>query len=171
VRFFSANWFASDDEAVDDDMAADRVLQAYKCFLDGLQGPVGKKIRDFSNAHSLHDGLLDRLAMVDSSVQLGLIIGDLQVGYSHLCLRYRDARLLVRSTDEMREALDSEHTEVLYDEFDVLDATVPHTYVHRFLLWPDERSEFGIAFRDFEVTVSPLEGRERVSRGERFTQR
>ena len=171
MRFFRRDWFASDNEAVDDDTAANRVLLAYELFLDSFQGPVGKKIQNFCRAHNLHDALIDRLAVGPSSTELELVIGDMQVGYTHLNLKYSEARLSAASTSEIRAALAAENTEILHDEFDILEHGDAGLYVHRFLLWPEERKEFAIAFRDIEAKSATIETRERLNRGERFTQR
>lgn len=157
MRFFSADW-----HALDDDTETRRVVAAYNAFLSGLDEAVGQKIRNFVNTQSAHDALLDRLE-VDSSrrvIQFDLVAGDKQAGYSHLRLRYADARLVVRSLASLSNALDSRSSFLLYDEFDVADGiSLPAKYVHRFLLWPLDRGEFGIEFGDFELVVTPLENR------------
>jgi hypothetical protein len=157
MRFFSVEWLSLDDDA-----EVERVINDYNHLLVGLPGMVGQKIRDFCNAHSAHDALLDRLEVDLSSsiVQLDLVAGDNQAGHRLLRLRYANACIVGSSFEELADTLDRRSTVVRYDEFEALGCCIAsQRYVHRFLLWPMARKEFGIEFGDFELTVKPIERR------------
>lgn len=166
MRFFSTDWLELEDEA-----ESQRVIDEYDVFVSGLVGPVGWKIRDFINAHSVHDALLDRLE-IDTHrdvIQFDLVAGDSQVGYFHLRLRYVDARVVGLSNSELSDILDSRSSVVRYDEFDLVDSSdPPGKHMHRFLLWPATRREFGIEFGDFDLTTTPLQDRRYENYGESF---
>lgn len=166
MRFFSVEWLSLNDE-----VDVDRVISEYNEFLAGLSGKVGEKIREFRNAHCIHDSLLDRLKVdtLRNVVEFDVVAGDNRQGYSLLGFRYIGARIVTCSVEDVAEALDRRSSVVHYDEFDVVqDGNSSSKYVHRFLLWPTIRKEFGIEFHDFGFSVKPLDRRRYETYGETF---
>ncbi|MCP3099862.1 hypothetical protein LZ198_13385 [Myxococcus sp. K15C18031901] len=123
---------------------------------------IAPRLRDGAevlvSAVNLHDGQVQGWQGPSEGVfELRALIGDLQVGYEFITLRYRDADLIgVPPHDFSALGLTHPGAGLLYAEVDIAE---DGRFEHRVLCWPD--SEFGVRFRSVEVTRRPASPEDR----------
>ena len=100
---------------------------------------------------NLHDAQVQSWSFEpDGSFLLTVLIGDLQVGYETVTLRY-EAATTHPSANELSELhLGSKGTEIRYDEVDI---TPNGNYQHSILIHP--AGELDISFKSIEVRRAP----------------
>lgn len=151
MQFFNAAWFEGDDED------CKRILAKYEDYIITIKDHLPSELARFIDFVNLHDGLFKsiRVDRQSSQLEMQLVVGDLQVGYSGLKVRYH----LLGVDDELLAALETidkiKNTEVLYDEVLLLDEFV---YAHNWLLYPEQ--ELSIRFDQFAFEAVDVEGRD-----------
>ncbi len=155
MRFFTSRWHGG--EMPDD--ANDAVVPAYEEHFATIVDRLPLVLRAFASTINIHDALLRscRVDYAHGSLQLDLLVGDLQSGYADLQMCYDGISLAPADRVALaRIALDSA-AEALYDELDVgLDGT----FIHRWLWWP--YVEFDVEFAGFTYEVTPRRDRSLV---------
>lgn len=105
---------------------------------------------------NVHDGVIDSLRQLDSDlVELRALIGDNQVGYEWLFVRYRGASLTIVEPGFGTGA--GTAYEMLRDE---LAVAIGYSFVHSVITWP--QGEFDIEFTAVDVTRTPGSSDERA---------
>lgn len=153
MEYFTRAWAVG--ELSDEEF--ETVLPAYQAYIDALDHD--STVWRFATTIGLNDAFVDRMDAEAGDVRLRLLTGDLQRGYWHTELTYRNARV-VHGQDALLRAVESRPTEIWYDEF---SGTMPNM-VHRFLLVQangvEDRGEVHIEFTDFDFSESPAPNRE-----------
>ena len=104
-------------------------------------------------AINLHDGQVHRYSFANGVYTMTVLIGDLEVGYEWLSLRYEEAELVGLPRDGIRRLrLRALRTEFLYDEIDLAPGG---RFEHRILLWP--RRELCIRFSSVAIERRPAD--------------
>jgi len=135
MQFFSHEW-----AALEDDAKANQIVDAYQSHMNAFPGSLGRKVRRFVSKHSLNGALLDHLRIYRKSrkVELVLVAGDQQVGYSRLALNYDFSRFIGVTHMQLSNILSRRNVVIRFDEFGHSRKSKPYasqTAVHRFLLW------------------------------------
>lgn len=90
----------------------------------------------------LHDAQIRSFDVLGDVLAMRALIGDLQVGYEFIDLRYDGAELRLEPGASIRSLrLQKRGTEIIYHEVDVEG---DGRFLHRVLLWP--RGEYEVAF-------------------------
>ena len=151
MRFFSHAW------ATMDYPEAQAVIREYGENLKKIDSESGLDLGSFTRKCDLRGSLLDRIEISesDNGVKLDLIVGDNQVGYSVLHMRYSGANVCNEVSD-LERILDSRSASVRFDEFDFGASS---SLCHRLLIWPRHFGEIEIQFSNFSYDSSVAAGR------------
>lgn len=153
MKYFSrdfCSWALSEQEQ-DDRLAGykDRLKEVW---------PILPNTVKVLNSHPLQDSIVDYVLYDDASsrLEIGLISGDLQVGYRLMIIVYRGANLTDISYRAIVAASVSEDAEIAFDEWDVVEN---ENCVHRVILF--HGGEFEVYFTALEYSESPRVDRKR----------
>jgi hypothetical protein len=141
------------------DSEVDRLRNNYWEYIEKNKNSFPTGIRLLATEINLHDGQFTSVVVNQSAktLNMSLVVGDLQVGYEDLELKYSIVDFTRLSIDALRFLANSEQTEFLYDEIENLGNG---NYEHRISFWPD--SELSIQFKAVEIIRQPRKDRERV---------
>lgn len=157
MEYFTRAWAIG--ELSDDEW--DKVLPAYQAYIDTLDH--NSAVWRFATTVGLNDAIFDRMDIGSGDVRLQLLTGNLQRGYFHTAITYRNANVTI-GQDALAQAVENPTTEIWYDEFSGCTSGM----VHRFLLvetgGTEDRGEVHITFTSFEFCETPAPGRELPAR-------
>ncbi|HRO32392.1 MAG TPA: hypothetical protein PLQ03_03180 [Brevundimonas sp.] len=153
MEYFTRAWALGDVS----DEEWDKVESAYRAYIDTLD--QGSAVWRFATTIGLNDAFVDRVIEDVGDIRLMLLTGDLQRGYWHTKITYKNARLIL-GRGALAQAVQNRPTEIWHDEFSGLGSEM----VHRFLLvqpnGTEDRGEVHILFTDLEFSEVPARGRE-----------
>lgn len=153
MEYFTREWALG--ELSDEEY--ETVLRTYQASIDAFDH--SSTVWRFATTVGLNDAWVDRVEAETGDVRLRLLTGDLQRGYRHTELMYRNARV-VYGRDALIQAVNNRPTEIWCDEF---SGTMPNM-VHRFILVEAngvaDRGEVHIEFSDFDFSEAPAMSRE-----------
>ncbi|TSC32341.1 hypothetical protein FOF48_09865 [Corallococcus sp. Z5C101001] len=148
MKWFTRGWYDGDLSEEEEE----GVRAAYSLHLEELAPRLREGAEVLVASVNLHDGQVrDWTVPSEGAIELRVLIGDRQVGYEFLTLRYLDAELIrAPKSDFSVLELMRQGAELLYDEVDIAD---DGRFEHRVLCWPD--AEFGVRFRAVDVSRRP----------------
>jgi hypothetical protein len=151
VHYFTRE-FADGDLRGGETEDAERIA-AYEARIAAIAPRLPPSLARLGKELSLHDGLIESIQWTPAAatLEVSLVIGDLEHGYSVVHLVYGGAQLGEPRLAALRRAAESRHVEVLYDEVDIDEED--GLFVHRLLFWPAE--QVAVEFDSFEMTVEP----------------
>jgi hypothetical protein len=142
MKWFTREWATGELS----DQEWERVPVLYDAHLALISDRLSPDALALASAVNIHDGHVKKSRHSGTTIELQLVVGDLQSGYQWVVLLFVGASLLdPASLDELH--LDAAHTELLYDEIDLADDGL---FDYRVLVWP--RGELAIRFS--AVTIS-----------------
>jgi hypothetical protein len=150
MRFFTPEWFSGDMT----DTEYELTIQKYVDHLALVRKELPSRLIEFVDNTSLHDALVRRAILRDTTFQIELRAGDLQRGYSDLTLFYGGVVAVVGRPSVM-DIIDDELPEIIEDEIDIVDLGV---FEHRLLF--ASNGEIMIQFRNFDFLSFPATDRE-----------
>lgn len=144
MRWFTREWLHADE--------GDGIGVAYTAHLAAIAPRLHSGAQSLPDI-DLHDGQVRRYSLEDGVFAMTVLIGDLEVGYEWLSLRYEGAELIGLPRDGIRRLrLRARRTELLYDEIDLAPGDL---FEHRILLWP--RRELCIRFSSVAIERRPAD--------------
>lgn len=135
----------------------DRVLPAYNAYIDALDHNTA--VWRFATTVGLNDAFVDRADIESGDVRLRLLTGDLQRGYWHTEITYRNARVTF-GQDALTQAMANPTTEIWYDEFSGFASEMAHRFLFVKTGGTEDRGEVHIEFTGFEYSETPAQDRE-----------
>jgi hypothetical protein len=158
MRFFTSRWHGGEIS----DAESDAVVTAYKAHIGSIAEQLPPALREYSQRLSIHDALLQSCRIDDAggTLELTLIVGDREVGYSDLRLSYGGVALAHADRQALSMIARNPEAEALYDE---IDLSRDGAFIHRWLWWP--YTEVDIQFAGFAYAVTPRP-RDRALEGE-----
>lgn len=153
MEYFTRAWALGD---LSEEQEA-KIERSYRAYIDALDH--GSAVWRLATTVGLHDAFVDRVITDSGDIRLRLLTGDLQRGYWHTEITYKNAHV-VFGHDALSQAVLNRPTEIWYDEF----ATLETAMVHRLLLVQaneiEDRGEVHIQFASLEFSETPADGRE-----------
>jgi len=159
MRYFTRGWV--NGEYSDDDFEAAEVH--YLNRLATIRPALPPAVATLADIN-LHDGVIERIVWDPRAekLDLSLVAGDLQRGYSLVHLRYDGAMLGVERVRILRELGADRRVQLLYDEVDMNDDA---TFQHRMLFWP--HYEVTVDFTQLTLSTDSRSDR-RIHHGDAF---
>jgi hypothetical protein len=154
MKFFTVQWAKGE-------FPPKKEAEVFTNFLQNLEENKSKlpeKVFLFARNINLHDGLFKQIRYVDeSNLQMTVICGDLQRGYSEISLKYFsasiDSDIFKKISLACRKDILKDKIEILGDEMGLSGAG----FIHRFLVYPYQ--EFAICFSGFNFTSKSINSR------------
>ncbi len=153
MKYFTKEWVngnLSDEEC-------DCIRKEYLSYMNRVKESLPLSVRSLATEINIHDGLFTSVIMDTQNIllKLELLIGDLQVGYEDLTLKYSDVDFSLLDTSLLETLANSSETEALYDEVEDVGNGL---YQHRIIFWPG--GHLCIQFKNLEVQRVPRKDRE-----------
>ncbi|WP_417468129.1 hypothetical protein [Maricaulis sp.] len=123
--------------------------ETYAAQLSECQGEMSRELSALAHTTSFHDGLVVSIQSDKADLLMMCVLGDLQVGYHKLSIRYRDAHILDEGA--CARILRDRRSEILADEFCRVST---EAWEHNLLFSP--RGEISIRFRTLDYATEPL---------------
>ncbi len=144
MKWFTREWTRGQLSDAEDDA----VPALYAEHLDQIEDQLSAGARDLARNLNVHDGRVKGWRQANKTIELDVVVGDLQAGYQRVLLTFEGSKL-VRPTSLDDLGFGNLRTEILYDEVDVTDSGA---FEYRLLVWPD--GEIAIRFDSVVVTKS-----------------
>jgi hypothetical protein len=131
---------------------------AYGTHLNSIGAGLTDGAEELLASVHLHDGQVSEWTYRPGELlALTVLVGDLQLGYEWLTLRYRGASVVGATPADLSRWWSADAgTEIVEDEVDRVD---DGGYEHRLLLWPE--GEFAVQFVSLSVERRPADPSDR----------
>ena len=153
MKYFTKKWRVgcSDPEI-------DRVCRDYWSYIEENKASFPVNVRKLATDIDLHDGLLTLMIVnqIESSVVMGVVIGDLQTGYEDLVLAYSGVHLSEEELMHISALTACKKVGILYDELESLGDGI---FEHRISFFP--KYEIALQFKVVAIERTPCRSCER----------
>jgi hypothetical protein len=152
MKFFTREWCQG--EMPDEEWA--EVIPAYEKHLDKITPLLTNDLHKFVKDYNLHDSLIHQvyLSRYKALLQITLLCGDLQRGYSDLVINYQNVDFDRFDQKALSTILQNPQSELHYDEIDVGDEG---QFTHRMIFYP--KGELTVVFSNLSFSMTERDNR------------
>ncbi len=121
MKFFTADWYSGTLS----DEAFDAAIMGYQRHIEALLPSLPSSLHHLVTNLSLHDGIIEEIAISATELSMAMRIGDLQRGYSTLSLIYGGFEYNAATVTTLQKVRLS-RAELRSDELDCMSSSFEH---------------------------------------------